>query len=86
VQFFQSADESEDESHTGCARTNLPLPLVPRKLSRTTTVLPTPSLLPEDIFNDSLLVNPPGIEFQIMLAESRQRDFPESTINLRDLE
>jgi len=69
----------------GCARTNLPLPLVSRKSNRTASVLPAPTLLPEDIFNDSLLVNPQGLEFQIML-DSRQRDFPESTINLRDLE
>ncbi|XP_059474682.1 zinc finger and SCAN domain-containing protein 12-like [Neocloeon triangulifer] len=79
------AEESEDDSHVGCARTNLPLPLVPRKANRTTNVLPAPALLPEDIFNDSLLVTPQGIEFQIML-DTRQREFAESTINLRDLE
>ncbi|CAB3365524.1 Hypothetical predicted protein [Cloeon dipterum] len=81
-----SAEESEEDSHIGCARTNLPLPLVPRKANRASAnVLPAPALLPDDIFNDPLLANPQGIEFQIML-DTRQRDFPESTINLRDLE
>jgi hypothetical protein len=50
-------------------------------------MLPPATLLSDDLFSDPLLAtaHASGIEFQIML-DSRQREFPESTINLRDLE
>ncbi|KAF4521804.1 hypothetical protein B566_EDAN011389 [Ephemera danica] len=76
--------DEEEESGTGCARTNLPLPLVPRRRS----MLPPATLLSDDLFSDPLLAtaHSSGIEFQIMLDSRQSRDFPESTINLRDLE